>query len=244
MHQITVGDVIVDVVRKEIKNLHLAVYPPDGRVRIAAPYRLNDEALRLFTISRLGWIRRQQAKFASQERHSPREYVSGESHYFRGKRYRLRVIEQPGPGRIKRHARILELVVPKGSDGSRRQRILHTWYRVHLRAEIAPLIARWEPVMGVKVAEWGIKQMKTKWGTCNREAARLWFNLELAKKSLQCLEYVVVHEMVHLLERQHNDRFISYMDRFLPHWRLYRAELNHAPLGDWESTLGISHQGT
>lgn len=236
-HQITVNDFVVDVVRKDIKNLHLGIYPPTGRVRVAAPLRVNDEAVRLFTISRLAWIKRQQAKFAEQERQSAREFVSGESHYYQGNRYLLNVIYRNGlPAVVICNNKTMDLYVRPGSDASGRERILIAWYRRRLKEEIAPLIAKWEAVMGVQVAEWGVKQMKTKWGTCNIKAQRILLNLELIKKPVHCLEYIIVHEMVHLLERHHNDRFVSYMHRFMPLWHFYREELNRAPLGHetWE----------
>jgi predicted metal-dependent hydrolase len=231
-HQITVNDLVVDVVRKNIKNLHLGVCPPHGRVRVAAPLRVNDEAVRLFTISKLAWIKRQQAKFKSQERQSVREFVSGESHYYQGNRYLLNVKYQKGsPAVIIRNNKTMDLFVRPGSDTAQRERILITWYRRRLKEEIAPLIAKWEAIIGVKVAQWGVKQMKTKWGTCNIEAQRIWLNLELIKKPVNCLEYIIVHEMIHLLERLHNKRFIDYMNRFMPLWQYYREELNRAPLG-------------
>ena len=233
----TVHGLVVDVVRKNIKNLHLAVYPPNGRVRVAVPLRVNDEAVRLAVISRLAWIKRQRARFAQQERQSAREYVSGESHYYQGLRYRLNVIYHDGPPRVTvRNRTTLDLYVRSGSDTAQRERVLLVWYRRQLKAMILPLIAKWEPILGVKVAEWGVKQMKTRWGTCNIEARRIWLNLELVKKPALCLEYIVVHEMVHLLERHHNDRYAAYMDKFMPQWRLHREELNRAPLAheDWE----------
>ena len=237
MHQIIVNDLVVDVVRKNIKNLHLGVYPPNGRIRVAAPLRVNDEAVRLFIITKLAWIKRQLAKFGGQERQSAREYVSGESHYYQGHRYLLNVIYQKGaPAVILRNNTTMDLFVRPGSDTSQRERVLIAWYRQRLKEEIVPLIAKWEPIIGVKVAEWGVKQMKTKWGTCNTRAHRIWLNLELIKKPLHCLEYVIVHEMVHLLERLHNDRFKAYMNSFMPLWQYYREELNRAPLGyeAWE----------
>jgi len=222
----------VDVVRKAIKNLHLGVYPPHGRVRVAAPLAVSDEAVRLAVIGKLGWIKRQRARFEDQPRQSKREMVSGESHYFLGQRYRLNVVVQGGPGRVAiRNKRTIHLFVREGSDTAQRERVLLAWHRQQLKALIPPLIARWEAAMGVKVAERGVKQMKTKWGACNIEARRIWLNLELAKKPVQCLEYIILHEMVHLLERHHNDRFIKLMDSFMPQWRLHRAELNRAPLG-------------
>ena len=232
MHQIRVGDLVVDVVRKEIKNLHLAVYPPDGRVRVAAPLLLDDEAVRLAVIARLAWIRRQQARFAGQERQSAREYVSGESHYYQGNRYLLDVVYHDGPpGVVPRNKTTLELLVRTGSNAAKRERVLLAWYRRQLKAAVLPLLAKWEPILGVEVAQWGVRQMKTRWGTCNVQARRIWMNLELAKKPVQCLEFIFVHEMVHLLERDHNDRFVALMDCFLRPWRFLREELNQAPLG-------------
>jgi hypothetical protein len=230
--QISIRGLPVDVVRKGIKNLHLGVYPPHGRVRVAAPLAVSDEAVRLAVIGKLGWIKRQRARFEEQPRESKREMVSGESHYFLGQRYRLNVVVQNGPARVAiRNKRKIDLFVRQGTGTFQRERVLHAWYRRQLKALIPPLIAQWEDAMGVKVAEWGVKQMKTKWGACNVEARRIWLNLELAKKPVQCLEYIIVHEMAHLVERHHNDRFTKLMDSFLPQWRLQRAELNRAPLG-------------
>ena len=184
MHQIEVNGLVVDVVRKDIKHLHLAVYPPHGRVRVAAPLHVNDEAVRLAVITRLAWIKRQQEKFAQQERQTPREYVSGETHYFQGRRYRLNVIEQDGPGRVEvQNNQFLDLYIRPGSTVEQRRRVMAEWYRAALRQSIPALIEKWEAAMGVKVNEWGIKQMKTRWGTCNIRAGRIWINLELAKKS-------------------------------------------------------------
>ena len=225
------GGLDVEVVRKAIKNLHLGVYPPNGRVRVAAPLAVSDEAVRLAVIGKLAWIKRQQAKFGSQARQSQREMVSGESHYFLGRRYRLRVVEHDGPGKIVLRTRsYLDVTVRAGTDAKQRERMLQHWYRRQLRLLIPPLLEKWEPLLGVQVADWGIKRMKTRWGTCNVEAGRIWLNLELAKKPVQCLEYIVVHEMAHLLERHHNDRFTALMDEHLPSWRLHRDELNAALL--------------
>ncbi len=236
-HHITVGGLAVEVVRKDIKNLHLGVYPPNGRVRVAAPLVVSDEAVRLAVIGKLGWIKRQQAKFEAQPRQSQREMVSGESHYFLGQRYRLRVIAYTGPPRIRcSGADFLDLFVRAETTTAQRQRALEDWYREQLRGRIPALLAQWQPILGVVAAEWGIKKMKTRWGSCNIRARRVWFNLELAKKPTQCLEYVVVHELVHLLERKHGNRFLALMDQFMPQWRLHREELNRAPLGyeNWD----------
>ena len=226
----------MEVVRKDIKNLHLAVYPPNGRVRVAVPLRTSDETVRLAVVSRLGWIRRQQGSLEQQDRQSQREMITGESHFVHGRRYRLDVIEQDAPASVViRNGKTLELRVRPDTDRRKREDVLWRWYRQLLRDQIPDLLAKWEPVVGVEVATCGIKRMKTKWGTCNIEARRIWLNLELAKKPPICLEYILVHEMVHLLERQHNDRFQAYMDRFMPQWRLHREELNRAPLAheDW-----------
>lgn len=234
---LTVSGIKVEVVRKDIKNLHLGVYPPNGRVRVAAPLVIGDEAVRLAVIDKLGWIRRQQAKFAEQPRQSQREMVNGESHYFLGRRYRLRVHEQNAPARVAvRGIASLDLFVRPGTSAEQREDILLRWHREQLKALIPPLLEKWQPVLGVQVADWGIKKMKTKWGSCNPSARRVWFNLELAKKPSQCLEYVVVHELVHLIERHHNERFAGLLDTHVPQWRQYREMLSQAPLGheEWE----------
>jgi predicted metal-dependent hydrolase len=231
-HRITVGGLTVEVVRKNIKNLHLGVYPPNGRVRVAAPLVVSDEAVRLAVIGKLGWIKRQQAKFEAQPRQSQREMVNGESHYFLGQRYRLRVLAYTGPPRIRcSGADFLDLFVRPETTVEQRQRVLEDWYREQLRGRIPALLEQWQPVLGVAAAEWGIRKMKTRWGSCNIRARRVWFNLELAKKPARCLEYVVVHELVHLLERNHNARFKALMEQHLPTWRACREELNRAPLG-------------
>ena len=231
-HCITVSDLTVEVVRKNIKNLHLGVYPPNGRVRVATPLLISDEAVRLAVIGKLGWIKRQQAKFEAQPRQSQREMVSGESHYFLGRRYRLRVVETNAQVKdVLQGNTVLELHVRPATTTEERERALQSWYREQLKLLIPPLLAKWQPVLGVVANDWGVKKMKTRWGSCNIRARRVWFNLELVKKPAQCLEYVVVHELLHLLERNHNDRFKALMDAYLPHWRLIREELNNAPLG-------------
>ena len=229
--RITVSGLPVEIVRKAIKNLHLGVYPPNGRVRVAAPVRVRDEAVRLAVISRLGWIKRQRRRFHSQERQSAREYVARESHYFLGRRYLLNVTEQDGPSQVSRRGNtILELRVPQGASRHKREQILLAWYRKNLKALILPLIEKWEAKIGMKVESWGVRRMKTKWGSCNSADRRIWLNLELAKKPIYCLEYILVHEMVYLIERKHNDRYIALMDQFLPGWRARRDELSYAPL--------------
>jgi predicted metal-dependent hydrolase len=229
--RIVVNGLPVQIVRKDIKNLHLGVYPPHGRVRVAAPLRVSDKAVRLAVISRLGWIKRQQARFDAQPRQSEREMVSGESHYFLGRRYRLRFIPSRGPAKvIVRGPGTLELRGTAELPADQRERVLLTWYRQQLKELIPPLLVKWQDAVGVRPQEWAIRKMKTKWGACNVAAGRIWLNLELVKKPVQCLEYIIVHELVHLLEKRHNERFNALMSEFLPQWRTRRAELNAAPL--------------
>lgn len=230
----------VEVVRKDIRNLHLGVYPPDGRVRVAAPMAVSDAAVRLAVIGKLGWIRRQQARFAAQPRETRRRMVSGESHDFLGRRYRLRVRQVGGPGKagvLIRGKTHIELQVRGETDADQRERLLHAWYRKQLKALVPPLLERWQKAIGVRAAAFGVRRMKTKWGSCNIASRRVWVNLELAKKPLRCLEYIVVHELVHLRVRRHDDQFTALMDRHLPGWRARRDELNRGTLGHvtWNS---------
>ena len=236
-HHFTISGIKVEVVRKDIKNLHLGVYPPHGRVRVAAPLVVSDEAVRLAVIDKLGWIRRQRAKFAQQPRQSQREMVNGESHYFLGKRYRLRVHEHDRRAKVAiRGIATLDLFVRPGTNAEQREAVLLRWHREQLKTLIPPLLDKWQSILGVGFSAWGIKKMKTKWGSCNPSSRRVWFNLELAKKPIQCLEYIVVHELVHLVERHHNERFATLVETHVPQWRLYREMLNRAPLGheEWE----------
>jgi predicted metal-dependent hydrolase len=233
--QIIVGGLDVDVVRKPIKNLHLGVYPPHGRVRVAAPLAVSDDAVRLAVVTRMGWIKRQRAKFTAQPRQSERAYISGESHFFLGQRYRLNLIEGARAGQVHvRNSRSLDLNVRSGSDAAVRERVFLDWYRAELRSRIGPLIHKWASVMDIPAPTWGIKRMKTKWGTCNIEARRIWLNLELIKKPPQCLEYVVVHELIHFFERRHSEYFVELLDSRLPNWRIVRDELNAQPLAHEE----------
>lgn len=227
MGKIVIGNIDIEVITKAIKNIHLSVHPPDGRVRIAAPMQMDEESIRLFAISKLSWIKKQRAKFENQDRQSAREFVSGESHYFNGDRYLLNVIETTGKQRVEpRNKKYIDLYVRPGSTVEKREKVMREWYRSHLKSVIPGYIEKWEGTIGVKVNSWGVKLMRTRWGSCNIEDKRIWINLELAKKNPRCLEYIIVHEMVHLLERKHNDRFVAYMDKFLPNWRSARNELN------------------
>ena len=225
----------IEVVRKDIKNLHLGVYPPGGRIRVAAPLHLTDDALRMAVISRLGWIRRKQSEFEQQERQSQREFVSGESHYFEGRRYRLDVIEDEGRPSVRliNNTR-MALRVRRSADRNTREAVLYQWYRGQLRDRLSALLEKWEPRVGIQVSEVRIKRMKTRWGTCNGEVYRIWLNLELIKKSPSCLEFILVHEMVHMIERSHNEQFRGLMGRLMPQWRAHRDHLNRAPLAHAE----------
>ena len=228
--QLELGDVSVDVVLKDIKNVHLSVYPPTGRVRISAPERMSMDTIRAFAISKLVWIKKQQRKLGQQERETPREYVDRESHYVWGKRYLLTVAERAAPPSIElKHNRILLRVRPR-TDKSRRQAIVEEWYRRQIKKAVPPLLARWEPRMDVRVERFFVQRMKTKWGSCNHKASTIRLNTELAKKPPECLEYIVVHELVHLLEPTHNARFVRLMDRFMPRWEFHREALNRLPV--------------
>ncbi|UEL27982.1 M48 family metallopeptidase [Pseudarthrobacter sp. L1SW] len=232
---LTVSGIDVDVIYKNIKNLHIAVYPPLGRVRVAAPERLDDDAIRLAVVQRLPWIKKQREQLRNAVRQTEREMVTGESHFVWGQRYRLKVVNEPGRIRFDITGKRLTLHAPKESTPDARREAMDEWYRSALKHEIPELIAKWQPIIGRNVAKWTVRRMKTKWGSCNRETAHIWFNLELGKKHPNCLEYIVVHEMMHLIERHHNDRFTELMDQHLPDWRARRDELNAAPLAaeDW-----------
>lgn len=234
---LTVSGINVDVVYKDIKNMHISVYPPVGRVRVAAPHRLDEDAIRLAVVQRLPWIRKQREQLQAAERQSEREMVSGESHYVWGQRLRLTLVETAGRPSIDVAGAKLLVSASASMDDIHRRKILESWYRRQIKAAIPPLIEMWEPIIGRKVNGWTVRRMKTKWGTCNPDTANLWFNIELAKKQPACLEYIVVHEMTHLLERTHNDRFVELMDKNLPNWRAVRDELNGAPLAEevWAS---------
>jgi len=211
------------------------VYPPKGRVRVSAPESMEMDTIRVFVISKLGWIKKQQNKICSQEREASREFLDRESHYFFGKRYLLKVTEQEAPALVQLNHDTLELSIRPDTLLVKRQAILYEWYRTQMKLLLPDIIKKYEKLMCVEVSEFGVKRMKTKWGTCNPAAKRIWLNLELAKKPIECIEYIVVHEMAHLLERTHNDRFVMLMDKFMPKWRFHRDELNKLPVShiDW-----------
>ncbi len=229
---LTIRGIDIDVIYKDIKNLHIGVYPPMGRVRVAAPERLDDDQVRLAVIQRLPWIKRQRQQLQATERQSEREMVAGESHYVWGIRHRLKVVERPGRAHIESEGSRLILYVPEGTSSERRLEVLDHWYREQLRQMIPDLISKWEAKLEVSVPRWSIRRMKTKWGSCNRETRHIWFNVELAKKHPDSLEYIVAHEMTHYLERNHGERFTKLMDGSMHDWRSRRESLNSAPLAD------------
>jgi len=224
------GSITVDVVQKDIKNVHLSVYPPAGKVRISAPLRMNLDTIRVFAVSKLTWIKEQQKKITAQKRETPRSYSERESHYLWGKRYLLKAVEEDCPPGIElRHNRIVFRVRPTWSR-ERKQEFIDAWYRAQLKNAVPKLLAKWEAVIGVKVERVFVQRMRTKWGSCSRTLPAIRLNTDLAKKPPECLEYIVVHEMAHLIEPTHNDRFIALMDRLMPNWRIYRQLLNRLPV--------------
>jgi predicted metal-dependent hydrolase len=234
--KIELGEISVEVVKKDIKNIHLSVYPPAGRVRISAPLRMNLETIRVFAISKLDWIKRQQRKLQEQERETPREYLDRESHYLWGKRYLLKLVESDGAPAVELERNRMLLRVRPGASDEKKQTIVEEWYREQIKQVVPALIAKWEPIVGVKVKRFFVQRMKTKWGSCNHNSGSIRLNTELAKKPPECLEYIVAHEMVHMLEPTHNHRFTTLMDRLMPKWRFCRAELNRLPVKheDWD----------
>lgn len=233
--QLQLGGLQVAVVRKKIRNLHLSVHPPDGHVKISAPVRLSEESIRLFAISKIGWIRKQQAKILGQEREPPREFKELETHWVWGNRCRLHVVEENRAPSVTLDHDSLVLRVRTGSTMPQRQAVAEDWYRRQIREAAAPLIAKWEPVLGVKVEKVFVQKMKTLWGSCNSRRRTVRINSELAKKPRECLEYIIVHELAHILERSHGPRFVALMDRHLPNWRYFKAHLNRLPVRheDW-----------
>ena len=228
--QLSLGDITVEVVLKNIKNMHLSVYPPTGRVRISAPKRMDLDTIRLFALSKLGWIRAQQHKVQAQPRETPREYLERESHYVWGKRYLLELHEHRAAPKVEISHKALELWVKPGTPLDTRAALLEGWYRDRLREAAGPLIATWQTKLNVEVENLVVRRMKTRWGSCTPARRSIRLNTDLAKKPPVCLEYVVVHELMHLLEPSHNSRFVSLMNQHLPNWRAYRDELNRLPV--------------
>ena len=231
---IELGDICLNITHKNIKNLHLSVHPPLGRVTISAPLRMDLETIRLFSISKLGWVRKQQVKLKNQRREAPREYVTRESHYYLGQRYLLKIVEQNATPKVVLKHDTIELYVRPGATKNQKEALLQVWYRNQLREIVLPYIVKLEEKMNVKVSEVNFRIMKTRWGTCNIKTKRILLNTELAKKPIESIEYVLIHELTHLLERKHNETFIAYLDKFIPKWKHLREELNRSVLGHVE----------
>lgn len=228
-HILHIGTAEIEVTFKPIKNLHLSVHPPYGRVTIASPEFYDLEKVKIYAATKLGWIKREQQKICSQQREEPKLMTTRESHQFSGKRYLLKVIEGNRPKVVLKH-NIIELYTVPNASLEQKQKTLYNWYKKQLEAKVIELIYQYAKVIGINDVNFGIRKMKTKWGTCNIEKRTLWFNIELAKKPVECIEYIVVHEMIHLLERNHNKNFIILMDKYLPNWRIQKKILNELPL--------------
>ena len=227
---IQIGEISIRVTRKVIKNVHLAVHPPDGRVTLAAPSQTRLEVARAYAISRLDWIRQQQEKFRTQAREAPRRFIERESHYLWGRRYLLSVTYHEAKPSVSLDHKRITLTVRPGSDAARRAEVIHEWHKSLLHAVVPPLVRKWESRLKVKVSGYFLQRMKTKWGGCNHQAGNIRLNTELVRKPKDLLEYVIAHEVAHLIEPKHNDRFIAILDRHYPTWREARAELNELPL--------------
>ena len=229
--KIQFGDIAIAVRRKDIKHVHLSVHPPGGRVTLVAPKGTRPEVVRAYAVSKLGWIRDQQAKLRGQARETPRQFVERESHYLWGRRYLLSVREEEAKPSVCLNHRSVTLTVRPGSSSAKRAAVMHEWHKSLLHDAVPELVRRWEPKLGVEVAGYFLQRMKTKWGGCNHRSGTIRLNTELVKKPKDLLEYVVVHEMLHLVEATHSERFLALMSKHYPSWRVARAELNELPLG-------------
>ncbi|MCK5542166.1 MAG: M48 family metallopeptidase [Desulfobacterales bacterium] len=231
MHQIKISNILIDVIRKDIKNMRLAVYPPGGRVRISVPLHINDETARLFAISKLSWIKNHRQKIKEQKRAIDRYFISRETHYFFGQPYLLDVVEHNAvPEVVLKNKTYISLFVRPNTTTEKRQSIMNEWYRSELKKKIPSIIEKYEKQIGVKVNNWRIKHMKTRWGSCNIKDKRIWINLELAKKPIVCLEYVILHELLHLIERYHNRNFKAHIEKYMPQWKSHKEELDRLPI--------------
>ena len=227
---IHIGDLSIQVTKKDIKHVHLSVHPPDGRVTLVAPTATRLDAARAYAISKLSWIREQQRKLKNQARETPRQFIERESHYLWGRRYLMTVLHRDAKPCVTLDHKRITLTVRPGSDARRRAEVIHEWHKSILHEVVPTLIKKWEPKLEVKVADYFLQRMKTKWGSCNHKAGHIRLNTELVKKPKDLLEYVIVHEMVHLLEPIHSDRFMAILGEQYPTWREARAELNELPL--------------
>lgn len=227
MKIISVSDISAKVDWKDIKNIHLTIYPPNARIHISAPIAMSEDAVRLFLITKLPWIRQRVSQILDQNRQTPREYVSGENHYFKGHRYRLKVIQHNGPAKVELMGNeFIVLHIRVGATEERKAEALKKWYRSEFKAILPSLITKWEETLGVKANKWEVKHMKTLWGSCNHRTRNIIFNLELIKKPLRCIEYIVVHELLHIKVRLHNEEYTALLNKYFPNWRLLKDELN------------------
>jgi predicted metal-dependent hydrolase len=234
---IQLGDIAIEVTRKDVKHVHLSVHPPSGRVTLVAPKATRLDVARAYAASKLGWIRDQQAKLQAQARETPREFVERESHYLWGRRYLLSVREAETKPSVRLSHRSITLTVRPGSTLAKREVVMREWHRSLLHEAVPKLIRKWEPKLGVVVTGYFLQRMKTKWGSCNHRARNIRLNTELVKKPKDVLEYVVVHEMLHLIAPTHSEKFLALLSKHYPTWREVRAELNELPLGaeTWKS---------
>jgi len=234
--KIRIGEINVELNRRDIKHIHLSVLPPNGRVRLSIPKDTNEHTIRRAIVNKLAWIKKQQTDFAQQERQSFREMVNGECHYMWGKKYRLQLMRAQGKFTVNANGNgKLTLAVAANTSTDNKLKLLNNFYRNEMQRSLKKLLPQWQKKLGVEANSLNIKKMKTKWGSCNIQAKRIWLNLELAKKPIECMEYILVHELVHLLERHHNQRFRELMDKHMPNWRERRDLLNSLPLAyeDW-----------
>jgi predicted metal-dependent hydrolase len=222
-----VGDLEVEVIKKDIKNIHLGVYPPTGRVRLSAPMDSDTEKIRMFIVSKIPWIRKNQRKFKNKERQTSREFIDRESHYFEGRRYLLKVvIDETKYNSVELNKTSIKMSINSNLDSIKRKELFESWMRRKLRIRLEPVISKWVDILGVNLTEWKIKKMKTKWGSCNKEARRVWFNLELAKVDDYCLDYIVLHELAHLKHRNHGKEFTSILNSNMNDWAHRKSQLN------------------
>ena len=221
-----VSGVEIEVVKKDIKNMHLNVLPPSGRVRISAPYETSDGAINLFAVKKISWIKKQVDKYKNQSRQTEREYITGESHYLWGRRYKIEIRYSNKGNKVELKGNKILLTVRDKSTQKQRENVMNEWYRAELKAKLPALIAKWEEIIGVKANSVSVKNMLTRWGTCNSKDKKILINLQLAKKPVECLEYIAVHELLHLVEKNHTTAFIEYMNTYLPNWRVLKNELN------------------
>ncbi|MBO5810835.1 MAG: M48 family metallopeptidase [Bacteroidales bacterium] len=227
MKKIAVADILAEVEWKEIKNVHLTIYPPDARVHVSAPVNMTEESIRLFLITKLPWIKQRVSQVLEQNRQSPRTYVSGENHYFKGRRYRLKVVNHTAAAKVELQGNeFIVMYVREKATEARRAEVLKEWYRAEFKAILPSLVTKWEAILGVKANKWDVKQMKTLWGSCNHRTRNIIFNLELIKKPLHCIEYIVVHELLHIKVRLHNEEYTALLNRHFPNWKQLKDELN------------------